>query len=193
MIILDRFLYSLPYFVFKNSKESVKLDFDAWKKALQLPVAGDYNCFIWLFKNLKEYRSVFYWRLGRAGKFLRVLYKDHPCLYIQVPKEKAGTGLVIHHGHSSIILIEACGNNCQIWQNVTLGKKYPGEQSRKPRLGNNVRVCAGAIVLGDVTIGDNVTIGAASVVLKSVPDNCTVVGNPARIIRRDGIAVNESL
>lgn len=48
-------------------------------------------------------------------------------------------------------------------------------------------------MIGDITIGNNVVIGAGSVVTKSVPDNCTVVGNPARIIRRDGIKVNESL
>ena len=48
-------------------------------------------------------------------------------------------------------------------------------------------------MIGDIKIGNNVVIGAGSVVTKSVPDNCTVVGNPARIIRRDGIKVNESL
>ena len=52
---------------------------------------------------------------------------------------------------------------------------------------------AGALILGDIHIGDNVIVGAGTVVTKSVPNNCTVVGNPARIIRRDGIKVNEPL
>lgn len=57
-------------------------------------------------------------------------------------------------------------------------------------IGNNVMICAGSIVIGNVDIGDNVTIGAAAVVTKDVPDNCVVAGNPARIIKKDGQIVN---
>ena len=57
-------------------------------------------------------------------------------------------------------------------------------------IGNNVRICTGAIVLGEIHVGDNVTIGAGSVVVKNVPDNCVVVGNPARIVKQNGETVN---
>ena len=74
------------------------------------------------------------------------------------------------------------GDNCQIWQGVTIGKSHSGINQPRPIIGNNVKICTNAIVLGGITIGDNVTIGAGAVVIKSVPDNCTVVGNPAKPI-----------
>ena len=74
---------------------------------------------------------------------------------------------------------------------MTIGKEKSG--GSKPIIGNNVYVCTGAVVIGNITIGDNVIIGANSVVTKSVPCNCTVVGNPARIIRENGIRVDKKL
>lgn len=93
------------------------------------------------------------------------------------PAAKIGKNLFIDHclgvviGETSVI-----GDNCTIYQNVTLGGTGKEKGKRHPTLGNNVVVGAGAKVLGGVTIGDNVKIGANSVVLKDVPANCTVVG-----------------
>lgn len=67
---------------------------------------------------------------------------------------------------------------------MTIGKSRSGLDEPRPIIGNNVKIYANSLILGGITIGDNVIIGAASVVLKSVPDNCTVVGNPARIVKQ---------
>ena len=58
-----------------------------------------------------------------------------------------------------------------------------------PKLGNNVMVVAGAAIIGPVVVGDNVQIGAGAVVVQDIPDNCVVVGIPARIIKKDGVSV----
>ncbi|MGE4353837.1 MAG: serine acetyltransferase [Oscillospiraceae bacterium] len=72
------------------------------------------------------------------------------------------------------------GLNCRIYQNVTIGEV----QRRAPRIGDNCLIGAGAAVVGDIQIGDNVRIGAGAVVCFDIPDNCTVVSHPPRVIER---------
>ena len=84
------------------------------------------------------------------------------------------------------------GDNCLIYQGVTLGGTGKERGKRHPTLGNNVMVGAGARVLGPIRIGNNVKVAAGAVVLEPVPDNCTCVGVPARIVRRDGKRVRPS-
>lgn len=84
-----------------------------------------------------------------------------------------GLGIVIHN--STVI-----GDNCLVAQNVTIGRNF--KDRLVPKIGNFVYIGAGSVVFGEITIGNNVIIGSNSVINKSVPDNCTVVGNPMRII-----------
>lgn len=163
-----------------------------WYNVLPVDFHNEFRNFCYYFIHLKEYRSVLYWRIGGfCGEFLKLVASPHPTLYIDIAPDKVSDGLVIQHGHSTIIYAESIGKNCQIWQNVTIGKKVSG--GKKPIIGDNVKIYAGAIVMGNITIGNNVQIGANSVVNKSVPSDCVVAGNPARIIVRNGIRVNEKL
>lgn len=95
-----------------------------------------------------------------------------------------GTGVVI--GETTEI-----GDNCTVYQGVTLGGTGKETGKRHPTLGNNVMVGAGARVLGPFKVGDNSKIAANAVVLSEVPPNSTAVGVPARIVKRDGIRVND--
>ena len=90
-----------------------------------------------------------------------------------------GTGVVI--GETTII-----GDDCTLYQGVTLGGTGKDKGKRHPTLGNGVMVGAGAKVLGPITIGDNSRIAAGAVVLKDIPEGCTAVGVPARVVRRNG-------
>lgn len=93
------------------------------------------------------------------------------------PAAKIGRNLFIDHGHGVVIGETAeIGDDCTIYQNATLGGTGKEHNKRHPTLKNNVIIGAGAKVLGNIVIGNNVKIGANSVVLKDVPDNCTVVG-----------------
>ena len=161
-----------------------------WIEVLKIDKGSLHNNFIWIFHNKPEYRSLLYLRLGDV-KILKVLYPGQNSLHFEVESSIIGQGLVFQHGYSTIVNVDKLGKNCQIWQNVTLGKEKPG--GGRPVVGDNVKIFTGAVVVGGITIGNNVMIGANAVVTKSVPDNCTVVGIPARIVKRNGIRVDEVL
>ncbi|MBQ4364662.1 MAG: serine O-acetyltransferase [Clostridia bacterium] len=94
-----------------------------------------------------------------------------------------GTGVVI--GETAVI-----GDDCLLYQGVTLGGTGKDHGKRHPTLGNNVMVGAGAKILGPFTVGDNSNVAAGSIVLSEIPPNCTAVGIPARIVKQDGIRVD---
>lgn len=108
------------------------------------------------------------------------------------PGAKIGRRLFIDHGDGVVIGETAeIGDDVLLYHNVTLGGTSLERKKRHPTLGNNVLVGMGAAILGPVTIGDNCRIGANAVVNKDIPPNCTVVGIPGRIVRRDGIRVDD--
>ncbi len=110
------------------------------------------------------------------------------------PGATIGSGLVIDHGMGVVIgETTEIGNDCTIYQNVTLGGTGKDHGKRHPTLGNNVLVGTGAKVLGPFKVGDNARIAAGAVVLSEVPENATAVGVPARITRINGVKVNDAL
>lgn len=160
---------------------------EAWPKWKSL-------CF--LVHSRPEFRNLLYYRVERAPHLpsrlllavARFLLKPVGTLFLWT--ENIGPGLFIEHGFATVIAATSIGSNCWINQQVTIGYS---NYTDCPTIGNNVRIAAGAKVFGRITVGDNVIIGANAVVCKDVPANCTVVGVPAHIVRRDGKRVEESL
>lgn len=110
------------------------------------------------------------------------------------PGATIGKGLFIDHGCGVVIGETAeIGDNCTIYQGVTLGGTGKDIGKRHPTLGNNVLVGAGAKVLGPFYIGDNSKIAANAVVLKEIPENSTAVGMPAKVVKREGVKVSSDL
>lgn len=107
------------------------------------------------------------------------------------PAAKIGRGFFIDHG-SGVIIGETTeiGDNVTLYQGVTLGGTGKEKGKRHPTIRDNVVVSAGAKILGSFEVGEGSKIGAGSVVLKPVPPNCTVVGVPGRVVRRDGVRVD---
>ena len=103
---------------------------------------------------------------------------------------EVGHGILIDHG-SGVVIGETAvvGDNCTIYQGVTLGGVGTKKGKRHPTLGNNVMVGAGAKILGAFEVGDNCSIAANAVLLKPLEDNVTAAGVPARPVKKDGISL----
>ncbi len=103
------------------------------------------------------------------------------------PGATIGKGFFIDHAVGVVIgETTSIGENVSIYQGVTLGGVSASKGKRHPTIGDNVEVGAHATVLGAITIGNNVRIGAGSVVVKDVPPNCTVVGIPGKVVKKEG-------
>lgn len=106
------------------------------------------------------------------------------------PGAQIGDGFFIDHGNGVIIgETTIIGNNVTLYQGVTLGGTGKETGKRHPTIEDNVMISAGAKVLGSFTIGAGSKIGAGSVVLEEVPPNCTVVGVPGRIVKRENVSI----
>jgi serine O-acetyltransferase len=189
-----RLVPHILFMKFHPSRECIKIDIERWSSCLNLGKSPDaatccsVHSFIELMTFHPEYRNLLYYRLGWIGKMLSPLCRPMPTLYIYT--KNIGPGLFIQHGFATIISADKIGRNCWINQQVTIGFS---NDTDCPTLGNNVTIYAGAKVLGNVRVGDNSIVGANAVVMKDVPENCTVVGVPAYIVRRNGMKVKEAL
>lgn len=108
------------------------------------------------------------------------------------PGAVIGKRCFIDHGMGVVIGETAeVGDGCTIYQGATLGGTGKDDGKRHPTLGRNVMIASGAKVLGPFTVGDNSKIGAGAVVIEEVPPNCTVVGVPGKIVKRDNVLVGD--
>lgn len=127
-----------------------------------------------------EYISVLYSRLQAIGTLLRFFGPKYP---FEMSTKVVGGGIYVDHPHYTYLHAERIGLDFKTKHNVTIGNNRGGI----PTIGNNVFVGVGAVVVGKIRIGNNVTIGANAVVTKDVPDNAVVVGNPAYIVKLNGV------
>ncbi|MEN0054753.1 MAG: serine O-acetyltransferase [Mucilaginibacter sp.] len=138
------------------------------------------------------------YRIGnysKKRKALKILFIPHLILYkffvewilgIELPcSTTIGKDLKLFHGQALVIHKNTIvGSNCTIRHSTTIGNKG-GSDKRCPVIGTNVNIGAHVCIIGNITVGDNAVIGSGSVVVKDVPPNATVVGNPARVIKID--------
>lgn len=172
----------------KEEYEVIRERDPAIKSPMEVLLYPSFRVMLSYRKAHKQYLKGHYFRARRISQKAarKTGIEIHPGAVI-------GKGFFIDHG-SGVIIGETTiiGDNVTLYQGVTLGGTGKETGKRHPTLCDNVMVSAGAKVIGSFTIGENSKIGAGSVVLEEVPPNCTVVGVPGRIVKRDNIKVPRS-
>lgn len=193
-INLIRSVPAILFYSISTEKITIKKDVNRWVNILGIRKYNYGTCrhISWLLLYHPAFRNLFYNRL-KKGKFIipyliGFFYPPMQTLYICT--NDIGAGLYIQHGFSTIISAKSIGENCWINQQVTIGYS---NSTNCPVIESNVRITSGAKVIGGITIGENSIIGANAVVVKNIPPNCTVVGNPSFIVKRNGIRVKENI
>lgn len=136
--------------------------------------------------NNSYYRSLFYYRVGPFAAMLISWWRpSNKYFLIPYSVKHIGKGMWFAHPYSTVLNAESIGDDFNCLHCTTIGTKdgMNGKAGDKPIIGNNVSIGCNVCIIGGIKIGNNVTIGAGSVVIKDVPDNCIVAGNPAKIIK----------
>lgn len=188
--LIDSFysFFLLPHLVvyaFSKNKAEIDMDMERWKNARNIK-GSKISVLLKALTNSPDFRTVFYFRnRGLVCKLLNIYCRKEHNFRIDINTKLAG-GILTAHPYATILNAETIGENFYVNHLVTVGEI----NGKKPIIGKNVSVNAGAIIIGDISIGDNCIIGAGAVVVKSIPNNCVVVGNPAKIIKKDGIHID---
>lgn len=179
--------------MFKRLREDIRLikerdpaarsSFEVWLLYSGLHAVRSYRRAHWFYKR----------RMYLVARWISEFARFRTGIEIH-PGAKIGKGLFIDHG-TGVVIGETTeiGENCTIYQGVTLGGTGKDKGKRHPTIGNNVMIGAGAKILGPFKVGDNAKIAANAVVLNEVPANCTAVGVPANIVRVNGKKVKQDL
>lgn len=185
-----RFFYSfflLPHIFFyikSKNKSLIDQDILRWSNAKKIN-GSQVKLLLHFLTNSSDFRTIFYFRLETiVTHILNIYCPKEKYFKIDITTKLKG-GLLTGHPYSTILNANEIGENCYVNHLVTIGE----EKGKRPTIGNNVSIYTGAIIIGNITIGNNCIIGAGSIVTKSIPDNCVVVGNPARIVKKNGLSI----
>lgn len=174
------------YCICGRSRRFINTDLDREMKSEGLN-GGHFLGLIYFLHNNRYFRTIFYHRLGAVISFLIGWWRPGDRYFIISKTTIIGEGAYFAHPYATVINAKSIGCNFSCRHLTTIGNKRDNDNVSRPIIGDNVSLGANVTIIGNIRIGDNVTIGAGSVVVKDIPNNAVAVGNPAKIIRYNGM------
>jgi len=173
-------MFHLLMYSFARNKKAIDEDVEVICKRRGIGYKGTF-AIVYLLYSDNYYRNIFYNRIGSVP-FLFTWYLPRAKDFF--PCNNIGGGVYPAHPYATILNAKKIGKNFSFRQCTTLGNKRDGENTNGPIIGDNVNLGANVCIIGDIKIGNNVIVGAGAVVVKDVPDNVIIAGNPAKIIKK---------
>lgn len=185
-LFLGNLLYIIHLCYYKKSPNRSVIDADIERWCQEVGFIGNSKTqslvFLLIFR--PQFRNLFYHRIRPRFNFIKKICPA--CSQLQIASdgnEIEGGGIYFEHAHATHVAAKSIGKGCIIRNLTTIGVKSKNRHEEKPTIGRNVDFGVGVICIGDIHIGDNAIIAAGSVVVKDVPANAIVAGNPAKVIK----------
>lgn len=172
--------------MYKTSRNRlfIHADIERWCRELDVIGYSEIKSLVYLLLHCPQFRNLFYFRTNPHYNVIKKLCPPDSQLKMATYDVKIeGGGVYFEHAHATHVNAKSIGYGCLIRNLTTIGVKSRERNKEKPTIGRNVDFGVGVICIGDIHIGDNAIIAAGSVVVKDVPANAIVAGNPAKVIK----------
>lgn len=174
----------IPHFIVYAfmDKRKLNMDIDRYASTYSLKMPHFFYL-MFLIHNNWAFRTLYYYRIGPVASLLIGWWRPKDRYFdISFTSDIEG-GAYFAHPQSTGINANHIGKNFSARQLTTLGNKRDGDNKNRPYIGDNVTLGTNVTIIGGIHVGNNVVIGAGSVVVKDIPDNCVAVGNPCKPIK----------
>lgn len=179
MILLLLYIPALVAYISSGDrKKKVRSDINRIRSRISFKLPF-WMSFLYFLHSDRYYRSLYYYRIGPARSAIISWLRPGDKYFILSKTMRMGSSCRLSHPYATVLNAESIGDFFSCIHLTTIGDKG----GKRPVIGSHVSVGANVTIIGGVHVGDNVEIGAGSIVVDDVPDNCIVAGNPARVIR----------